>query len=537
MGWKFLGDSKTVAKSPSLGKQKKLVGTDQQEAIWEEMVCGKTHLQIVARAGTGKTTTLVEGLHRMTLRSKKPLKMALFAFNRHIAAEFKSRVPDGVTASTFHAFGMAAVTESLGRVQLNEDRTEILTEEMLGGEREWRAVPFETRMTLLKLVELCKHTLTGSYSDEFKDVTEDKLLAIVDRYGIEFDVESKYWNWLVETVPEVLLRSVANVESVDYNDMIWLPAMLELNLPQFDFVGVDEAQDLNASRQWLATHCGQRVAVVGDDRQAIYGWQGADPYSMLSMKTELEKDGEVVELKLTKTRRCPRRVVEEAKKIVPDFESLPDAPKGVVEFLVPLNRAREDFRAGDMVVCRTNAPMIREAYQMLANGQPAVISGKDIGASFVSFLSKTSGCRSRADMRNMPVAMLSERVNRFAERERSRLLRGRMLSASSALDMFNDKVSCITIFMQGHATGGDVVDFITGIFNDIGTAAKNVTTFSTVHKAKGLEADRVWILRPDLMPLPKARPGWEANQEENLKYVALTRAKQELRTVATPSRD
>jgi len=50
---------------------------------------------------------------------------------------------------------------------------------------------------------------------------------------------------------------------------------------------------------------------------------------------------------------------------------------------------------------------------------------------------------------------------------------------------------------------------------------------STIHKAKGLEANRVFIVRPDLLPLPHAH-GWQLAQEKNLIYVAITRAKTEL---------
>ena len=51
---------------------------------------------------------------------------------------------------------------------------------------------------------------------------------------------------------------------------------------------------------------------------------------------------------------------------------------------------------------------------------------------------------------------------------------------------------------------------------------------STIHKAKGLEANRVFIIRPDLLPLPQCRKGWEFIQEKNLEYVAITRAKKDL---------
>ena len=47
---------------------------------------------------------------------------------------------------------------------------------------------------------------------------------------------------------------------------------------------------------------------------------------------------------------------------------------------------------------------------------------------------------------------------------------------------------------------------------------------ATVHKAKGLEAPRVFILEPNLMPSPWAKKAWQIEQEGNLQYVAVTRA-------------
>jgi superfamily I DNA/RNA helicase len=70
----------------------------------------------------------------------------------------------------------------------------------------------------------------------------------------------------------------------------------------------------------------------------------------------------------------------------------------------------------------------------------------------------------------------------------------------------------------------ELKQMITGIFRD------NVTdgiTLSTVHKAKGLEANRVFIIKPQDMPLGVSK-GWMYQQEMNLKYIAITRAKREL---------
>ena len=60
------------------------------------------------------------------------------------------------------------------------------------------------------------------------------------------------------------------------------------------------------------------------------------------------------------------------------------------------------------------------------------------------------------------------------------------------------------------------------------TPSRDSIRLSTIHKVKGLEANRVWFYLPELVPHPNAVSDWELKQEENLKYVAITRAKNEL---------
>jgi superfamily I DNA/RNA helicase len=57
---------------------------------------------------------------------------------------------------------------------------------------------------------------------------------------------------------------------------------------------------------------------------------------------------------------------------------------------------------------------------------------------------------------------------------------------------------------------------------------RGAVRLSTIHRAKGLEAESVWILRGDLMPHPMAKVAWEKEQEDNLIYVAVTRTKDRL---------
>ena len=66
--------------------------------------------------------------------------------------------------------------------------------------------------------------------------------------------------------------------------------------------------------------------VIGDDKQAIYGFCGADSGSLFRLKDEL--DAKV--LHLTKTFRCGKAIVEEAKQFVPDFQAAQTNCDGVI---------------------------------------------------------------------------------------------------------------------------------------------------------------------------------------------------------------
>jgi DNA helicase-2/ATP-dependent DNA helicase PcrA len=89
-----------------------------------------------------------------------------------------------------------------------------------------------------------------------------------------------------------------------------------------------------------------------------------------------------------------------------------------------------------------------------------------------------------------------------------------------------DKHDTIIALVSAADTVGDLSLTVQRIFSDKVTG----TTFMTIHKAKGLEADRVYIIYPELMPHPKAS---DVEAEMNIRYVAITRAKKHLTFVAT----
>lgn len=504
--------------------RKPIKGSDQQEAIWKAMVEDQRHLVVKARAGTGKTTTMVEGMYRMKDKGFKG-SMAFVAFNKAIASELGRRVPDGVVACTMHSLGMNSLRQAFGRVHLEEDKVERTLEEIDP------AMLFSVKMAAIKLAGLAKNTLVPLD----KGVFEGELDKLVEHYGVDLDgVDLHEVSGLVL---EALERGLRDKDQIDFDDMLYMPVMLNVAMPRYDFLGVDECQDLNRVQQVMVLRTGKRIMVVGDERQAIYGFRGADAYSMKNMEETLDDrvhthNGHgVTVLPLTKTRRCPKAVVELAKKIVPDFEALVDAPLGKIEW------ASEDeiyagLEPGDMVLCRVNAPTVSWAFRMLASGRKARIQGRDLGRTISLLVRKLM--RPSRDERVWPeqtTKVLVEKVRAYRDLEMSKLAKSRQKSKESRMQLLLDKTSCVEAVADGVKSVEEVLDRVSLMFTD--GEEKDATLFSSLHRAKGLEAKRVVILRPDLMPFPKAREGWEMEQEYNLMYVGYTRSMDTL-VFATP---
>ena len=90
-------------------------------------------------------------------------------------------------------------------------------------------------------------------------------------------------------------------------------------------------------------------------------------------------------------------------------------------------------------------------------------------------------------------------------------------------------MQCIELLCEGASIVGDVINRIKKLFDDTSKGQrKNKIVLSSVHRAKGLEADTVYILEEQMMPHPMAELEWEIEQEYNIRYVALTRSKNTL---------
>jgi len=473
-----------------------------QNDLFAEIETQTGHIMVNATAGSGKTFSLVESMKRVKGNS------IFVAFNKAIAIELGRRVPSHITTGTLHSFGLKAIHKNNGFTRVDTKKLSKIMQKvpatafmdgMTGPEK---ADLFRKRQMITDLISSWKNTLI--------DFNNDKQVAeTADHYSINYDPT------ILGVARSIMEKSINIRNFVDFDDMIYLPVALKYKLPTFDNVFVDECQDLNRSQiemiLGMVKKPNGRIIAVGDPKQSIYGFRGADTDAMPRIKEVLGAK----ELPLSVCYRCPTSHIELAQEIVPWIESAPNAKEGIVEHItVEQFTETVDKDKEPLVLCRTNAPLISYALKLIRQGKKAHVRGADIGAYLRGII---IGCNANS---------IAELNNKIDEWENSQLEFLTKRRASVAVqETICDYADCMREFAKQSANPYDVVSTIDNVFSD----TKEGTIFSTVHKAKGLEAETVYIIRPDLLPLiRKDQKEWELDQEHNLKYVALTRSTNKL---------
>lgn len=517
----------------------KMDGSDEQEAIWEYMLDGSGHMMIDAYAGVGKTHTMIQGC----LREPKSLAITFVAFNKHIALEAQGKLKasgcDNVRALTYHGLGMRTVMSHYPQTRVNPDKLEDILEliEPNASGKEW----FSIKRMSKKLVGLAKSYLLDYKAADFAD----ELEYYADHHGLDLDGDaikgkgvkapavkdgkrSAMAMNILSLVPQIMEECEKSIPvHIDYDDMIWAPELLDLGVSErIDMLITDEVQDLGSNQQRLAFRAGfrARMLFVGDRHQAIYGWRGSDTAAIDNLVRQLQDtDLGLEQFPLTTTYRCPKSHVALVNGLVPQIRATEDAPEGEI-----VSKSPEDgiamMQPGDMAVCRVNAGLIPTAYALIRRGIKPVIRGRQIGSGLLELIARLlKECVDEDDIGEFKTILLKYRTE---QEQRLIALGGK---GEGRLQSLHDKCDCLTEFILNCNTVTKMKDNITAIFADFdpdGTP-KEAVVLGTVHRTKGLEAHRVFILSPELMPHPMARKDWAREQENNIAYIAGTRAKYE----------
>lgn len=469
------------------------------------------HLVVRARAGTGKTTTIIEGI-----TSAPESRILLAAFNKRIQEELSARITNPCAeAKTLHGVGYACVRRFWENVPIasGNRRAMLLTEEVCGGQ-----APDPIKKLVANL--LTKAREIAPHATERGALTE-----IAIEFECEPDDEWSDAGWDLAYVEAraleamVLAAAKKPAEGIDFADMLYLPVRNRWLTKRYDLVVVDEAQDMTVTQLEIAQGvCGGRIAVVGDDRQAIYAFRGADSSSLDRLKAELG----ATELGLTMTYRCGRVIAAAAKQLVPDLEAAPSVPEGEIRSIATIEAAVGLAMPGDFVLSRTNAPLAKVAMALLRAQKRVRIQGKDIGAGLKALVRKL--------MTGKAAHSIPAFLERLVQWEARELDRAYKMDRDQQAEAIRDKAETLRVLTDGVTGPRELEARLDTLFSD-GEGNGAAVVCSSVHKAKGLEAARVFVLRPTLYPRPpkgKAMSPARLREEQNIEYVAITRAQSTL---------
>lgn len=477
--------------------------SDQQQAIFRWFASGSGNMVGRARAGTGKTTTILEGIDRAPEG-----KILLGAFNKRIAEELRAKLRNpAADVKTLHAIGFGFVRRNWTNVRPDDARGERIARSVLGDQAPDPIIRLACQLAS-KGKGMCPFPKPG------------QLAEIAVEYGLEPDEEWEEEGWTLERLErdaaKCMERACQKDGTIDFDDMVFLPVRNRWVKGWWDLVVVDEAQDMNVAQLLLAQGAcrkGGRIAVVGDDRQAIYGFRGADSGSLDRLKEELR----ATEFGLTITYRCPKKVVALAAALVPDYQAAPTAPEGTVRFILEDQLAAEAM-PGDFVLSRKNAPLVGICLKLLREGKRANVQGKDVGKGLVALLKK---------LKAKSIPDFLARLVKWEEREEKRLNASGKKSAEARIELIHDQADTLRALSEGLSGPKELEARIAGLFSDADPDARAVTC-SSVHRAKGLEADRVFILEDTLIRKAESGRPPPGREEANIEYVAITRARVEL---------
>lgn len=252
-----------------------------------------------------------------------------------------------------------------------------------------------------------------------------------------------------------------------------------------------------------------RLITVGDPRQAIYGFAGADAESYERLSG---LNGQAVKLPLSVCYRCAKNVVKEAQKIVPEISYSPTAEDGVVR-----HGSLTELQQGDWIVCRNLKPLIQAYLWLMKNKIKSKIRGKEIGEGILQLINKTGA--KTLDALNSRLEAEKDKLHSKLEKKGVKNILGH-----PKMETLIQKVDVIWCLCEEVQDVPELKSLINNIFSD----DIQGILLTTIHKSKGLENNRIFFLCSELIPSKYATQDWQVGQEMNLKYVAVTRAKKEL---------
>lgn len=491
-----------------------------QSDIFRAVQSGQKNIVVAAVPGSGKSTT-IQQLVRYIPASATVL---MVAFNVDASKQLQVKIDDllrdlheeGLTTPlvecrTIHSLGNGTLAQAGIKGRVTAYKYSKIAREYL---RSKNIYDQPTENNLADLLDKARLTLSS--------VDATSLVGLLDRF--EIDIDEEYLDACLKAVPALLSAGIeqARQNTIDFTDMIWLPSVLNLSPRKYDYVLCDEAQDLSPAQRELVLKSrkprGAFIA-VGDANQAIYSFAGASNQSI----DEIIQATSAITLPLSICYRCPVSAVELASSIYPGIESAPGMVQGEIRTI-----ADKDIpflvREGDLILCRTTAPLISMCFELLRQGKRATVRGRDLGKSLGATINQVEKfCNQKRIL--CDINTLRECADAYLQEALSPLQGEEDDMKRAALQDKVDTLVCLLDAYNGVHTHKSMEGFQEYI-NDFFKEDKDAQIIlSTGHRAKGLEYPRVFVMRSNKLPHPMAKTQEAIIQEHNLMYVLYTRVR------------
>lgn len=490
----------------------------EQNDIFAQAEKGVLNMIVQAVAGAGKTTTLVECANRISPSHK----ILILAHNRSTRDTLKRKIGEKqhIKIYTLHGLAWRMFTEYFGfEPEIDDDKYRKYVNANIsdiGGEQ-YRSLKSTSKAiyksNVFDLINKARHNLKQSEKEIKKLATK--------KYGI-VNVANEF-----ECVAKILKWGTTETKIVDYQDLLWFPSEFGYFTKKYlsDIIMLDEAQDASIAQQDIISRCfkrNTRLFAFGDRDQTINSWCGSDTESFEHLQDPTTFRRDAIELPLTTNYRCGKKIIEYAKKYTNNnIHAKDDAIDGVVNFDVSVN----DIGDNDMVLCRNIAPLMRLYRQLVSLGRRAYFIGEDLGKNIIL----ASDCTESETIDGMIKEMKERILDLWESIQEDNGESEKEAAKDKRLVSLMDTIKTMESLPQTVTNRYELDLFTKNVFKD---EASDGIMLSTIHRAKGMESDNVFVICPSLMPSRFATLDWEKEEEEHLLYVMATRPKNSLNFVS-----
>jgi DNA helicase II / ATP-dependent DNA helicase PcrA len=482
----------------------------------------------VAPAGSGKTTTLVARIAWLIDGGVAPSSIAAITFNKRAAEELGERLdaavaplgvaPRTVRVRTFHALGREILRDAGAAVEPLVDRAEIIRE-LWSDVTATEIGRLDTAFSRLKL-DLAATASAVAADPDAGPIARAFVAyeaAIAERAGLDFDD-------LVRRALDALIDD---------------PVLLARWRDRCAHLLVDEVQDVDRSQLRLALLLAapaNRIFLVGDDDQSIYGWRLADVRRVLALDAALPG---LRRVDLQVNHRCPVPVVERAVRLIEHnrerfakvVRPRPDAPGSLILAPDPSDepvrtervlRSWPDDGGTRAILARTNRELRPAVLAALALDEPFRAPSVELLVDDPAL----DGLLARAAMETDPRQPLLVRLEAV-----------RRLVSRPGTDAERDLATALLAWAPPYRDLPSLVAAIGAMRARLAELRRDDARLSlaTAHSTKGAEFDHVAVVGMEVGRFPSGRAVAEADEpdraleeERRLGYVAWTRARRTL---------